>query len=727
MEDNNYIKDEQQEPSSEKDLKEEQSQDITSENDENSEHVEPTESGANDNVERPISSEPDSNSVEVISEEPDSEEANVDGKQIETSIEAEDTTPETVEPPKSSDEEEKESEEEKVSSQDVEKEEPAVPEPKDQKDENQGQSSSDNQSEHHDEHEEHHHEEEVDYTHFSKEELVKAIEEQKDAPVMVANKHAKSMRPVFNEIKNKEREAALKKFIDEGGESRDFDYHLDELTQRFEAAFRFIKEKKQQFNQEKEKEKDDNLSHKNAVLDKLRELVDSEETNTSIDALKIIQEEWRSIGPVPPAQAKTLWANYNALLDRFYDNRSIYFELKELDRKKNLKLKLELCERAEKLEEVQLLHDAIKELNELHDEFKHIGPVPKEDQEALWQRFKAASDKVYDRRKAFVEELKTQLHANFETKKELGDKAQEFADFQTDRIKEWNEKTREILELQKSWEAIGGVPRDKAKEVNKHFWNAFKSFFHHKNQFFKKLEGERHENLKKKEELVEQAAALKDSDDWDATTDALKKLQQEWKNIGPVPEKVRNEIYARFKEACDTFFNRKRGKAKEDEKEYYVNLEQKEGVCAEIEELAEQKSNDLDIVRALQERFNQIGFVPRDSIRKIQNRLTDALDKFLANAEGLDPESKEAFSTELKFAKLKSGPNAKRKIYQKENTIRSQISKIENDISLWRNNLEFFANSKTADKLREEFDTKIEHAQQELKSLRQELKVIRNL
>src|SRR5690606_17544086 len=311
--------------------------------------------------------------------------------------------------------------------------------------------------------------------------------------------------------------------------------------------------------------------------------------------------------------------------------------------------------------------------------------------------------------------------------KALGDEVQTFLTFDSDRINEWNEKTKEILELQKKWEAIGGLPKDKAKAINKHFWGGFKGFFANKNAFFKKLEGQREENLKKKEALVQQAEELKDSQDWDKTAEALKKLQAEWRTIGPVPEKFRNSIFAQFKKACDHFFEQKRAKNKEANKEFEENLAKKKAICEAIEKLAEEKSSDVDKLEVLFDEYQGIGFVPRSAIKSIQNRFNEAVNKFLEGAEELGEEQKHNIKLTIKFSKLKNSPNANRKLHQKEGEIRKHISNLENDIVLWKNNLEFFANSKTADKLKEDFDIKIKKAKEELEELREQLHVIRNI
>jgi len=570
-----------------------------------------------------------------------------------------------------------------------------------------------------------HEDDEVDYTSLSKEELVELIKSlAKDDRIMRSDKIVREIKPLFDEIRNAEKEEALKKFIADGGIKEDFEFKNDELNNRFDANLKLIKDRKSEFVKDREQQKEKNLKRKQELLEQLRDFVDSEETNISFDEFKAIQNEWKGIGPVPGAYNRTLWANYNALIDRFYDNRSIYFELKELDRKKNLEGKLELCERAENLANEENMKEAIKELNELHHEFKHIGPVPKDDQEPLWQRFKAASDAVYERRKGFVEQLKKDLDENLKVKEQLVEEVKSFLDFDSDRIKEWNNKTKEIIAIQKKWEATGGLPRAKAKEVNKNFWSSFKGFFNNKNAFFKKLDAGREENLEKKQELLEQAIAMQDSTDWQKTADAFKRLQNQWRDIGPVPEKKRG-IYHEFKAAADKFFENKRANNKELEKEFEKNYDAKVAICDEIEKMAKEKSDDLDTFRELRDKYLDLGFVPRKNISEIKSKYAEAVDKYINSLEGISNEDRQRIRLENQLNRIVQGPNADQKLYRKEQSIRKQISKVESDIALWKNNIEFFADSKTADKMKDEFLEKIESAQHQLKSLKQQLKIVR--
>ncbi|WP_420581351.1 DUF349 domain-containing protein [Reichenbachiella sp.] len=568
-------------------------------------------------------------------------------------------------------------------------------------------------------------EEEIDYSTFSKEDLTAALADlssQDDG--FKKGKKISDIKKAYDEIFQVERAEALKKFESEGGSKDDFQYKLDEFSIKFEAYFKILREKKSKNAKEQEKQKEKNLELKNALLERLRVFVDDDENTSSINALKKMQEEWKAIGPVHHQHNRTLWANYNALMDRYYDHRSIYFELKELDRKKNLEAKLELCKQAESLDALENLNEAIKRLNELHEEYKHIGPIPKEVQEETWQRFKAASDLVYAKRKDYVSHLKEELSENFEKKTKIAEKIAEYANFTSDNIGEWNSKTKELLAIQKEWEAVGAMPKDQAKAVNKKFWGDFKSFFHNKSAFFKTLDSQRDDNLKKKQELVDKAIELQSSEDWNETANAYKALQREWKEIGPVPGKEREKIYKKFKAACDEFFNKKRGHNKEMESSYDDNLKKKEDICNSLEALAGADDLHPEQVYELQDAFNAIGFVPKKAIKSIQNRYQEALNKVIAQAKDFDEEELAELKSLVRINKIKSGPHGDHKLQRKEHSIKRKIQSLEKDVSTWKNNLSFFASSKTANEMLKDFEEKIKKAEEELEELKEELKLI---
>jgi len=652
-----------------------------------------------------------------------SENSEVKGKEQEVeNTSTEEVSPEeTVEAPSPKEEPVAE---ESVAAEASSSETPAKEEEATEKEVVESSSSEEESSSEDEEEEEEHHEEELDLEGLSKTQLLKLIKEKlgEGLSPLKLDKTVHAIKAAFDEFTSKEREEALEKFKADGGAEDDFDFRPSDEERDFNTYYYEFKKQVSSIRKEAEKQKDKNLEVKTEILNKLRELVDGEETTLSMNAIKAIQEEWKSVGPVPSSQNRSLWANYNALMDRFYDNRSIYFELKELDRKKNLESKLELCEKAEALISVADLKEAIKALNELHEEFKHIGPVPREDQEALWQRFKTASDAVYDRRKEFYEGQKEVFKKNQVEKEALIEKLAVYADFKADRIKEWNSKTKEILEIQKDWEKVGPVPRESGREINKSFWTAFKKFFHNKNMFFKELDEIRATNQSKAEGLIEKAEELKDSTDWQNTANALIGLQQEWKKLGPTPEKSRDSLYKRFKAACDTFFDNRRNSNKQANSEYEANYKKKQAICELIVGAAEGNPSEGELT-GLVDQFNEIGFVPRKNMKDIQAQFKEAVDVYLEKLD--DGFDREDFLFRLNLNRIQSDPNANKTLNKKEHGIRKQISDLENNITLWKNNLEFFAASKTADKLKDQFDVKIQKAEDEIEKLKKKLSILR--
>lgn len=570
---------------------------------------------------------------------------------------------------------------------------------------------------------------EEDFSQYSMQEFVQLSKNLlKEEDLRKADQIFKKARVEVEQLQDTEVAEARAKYKEaNNGEEEGFEFKGDPLAKEFFDNHKALLQKKKSYYANLNKERENNLKAKQDLITELKTLVEATDQAGSMAKIKNIQKTWKEIGSVPQIEAENLYKTYSALLDMFYDQKSIEYDLKELDRKKNLETKIELCEKAEALSEVENINSAIQQLNQLHDEYKHTGPVPKEKQEEVWERFKAASDKLYDKKREFAEEYKKVLQENMKLKQELCLKLEPFLAFDSDRIKEWNEKTKELLAIQEEWEAIGPLPREVAKDINKQFWGNFKAFFANKNKFFEKLEETRKENLKIKEGLCEQAEALKDSTDWNNAADKLKKLQQDWRKVGPIPEAHRDSIYARFKAACDHFFERKRNKRSEQEKEFVENFEKKLAICKQIEELANQNSEDFDKLNSLKEAYMAIGYVPRKEINNILESFISAIDLFYQSLPGLDDDKKEEMKLKAHVDIYKESPNLLAKLRKQEQGIRKKISHLENDIALWENNLQFFANSKTADKLKKEFSEKIDVANKKLIDLKAQLKLIRKI
>jgi hypothetical protein len=594
------------------------------------------------------------------------------------------------------------------------------------------------------------HEEEtpdVDYSQLSKEQLVKLLENElsviqsdgsKPALLKKAEALVKEIRPVLDQIKLKEREAALATFVAETGGEDGFEYKYDAETQRIDALSREIRGLKNAYYQGQEKEKEKNFNVKTALLQRLRTLLDDEgsrETDasglkSSWEEFKKIQDEWKLAGNIASPHNGTLWATYNALIDRYFSNRNIYFELKELDRRRNAELKAELCEKVEELgkslENRPMTREILNEANHIFEDYKHLGPAPKEEQEKLWQRFKEALDVLYDAQRGQFADQKKSMQENYEQKLQIYEAIVPFTSYNSGSIKEWNAKTKEIMAFQDQWVALKGImPREEGKELSKKFWAALKTFFNNKGEFFRQLESKREQNLELKNQLcVEAEAILAAGEDNPSTTQKVIELQKKWKGVGQVPEKYKDTIYDRFKKACDAYFDQKRAKNKEVEAEFETNLKNKLDLIERIEIAATDKDeSSLNLLSAFKSEWSSIGFVPKKDMQAVQKRYIAAINTYVSAIGQLTSKEKEQAVLESEVELVRDGENS-RGLFRKENDIRRKITQLENDIALWQNNIEFFAKSKTSDRLKAEFERKINSALGQLEELKHQLSII---
>lgn len=584
----------------------------------------------------------------------------------------------------------------------------------------------------------------VDYSQLDKKDFVNLLENQfaiaksekaKPADFKRTDELLKEVKVFFDQIKKTDREEAEQRYVAENGSEEGFEYKTDELTQRFESLYRQIKDVKNHYFQDLEKSKDKNFAIKTQLLQRLRELVDADESNaknpgTSWQEFKKIQDEWKAAGNIASPHNSTLWATFHALIDRYYSNRNIYYELKELDRKKNLQLKSELVEKvealAQSLEGKSLTRAILEEANAHFDEYKHIGPGPKAEQEVLWQRMKVALDTLHDARRAQTEDQKHILSQNYEIKSKIYEALVPFTAFTSSSINEWNEKTKEVVALQEQWvNAKGQMLREEGRELSKKFWATLKTFFHNKGEFFRQLESKREQNLKLKTELCEAVESIIESgEDSAANTDKVIALQKQWKQIGQVPEKFKDTIFDRFKKACDAYFDRKRAKNSEVEREFVENLTKKQAICEKIEAGAKAGEANLKDLNAFKSEWSSVGFVPKKDMQSINKRYIDAVNSYVSTIGKLSSKEREQVILENEVSMATDGESV-RNLQRKETDIRRRMTQIENDLTIWQNNIEFFGRSKNGEKVRAEFEKKIIAAQKQLVDLKHQLKIVR--
>ncbi|GAB4021263.1 hypothetical protein GCM10028808_65490 [Spirosoma migulaei] len=600
----------------------------------------------------------------------------------------------------------------------------------------------------------------VDYSQFTKSDFVNLLETQMAAistasvtpgDFKKADLVLKEVKPLFDQMKRAEREAALQAYVAETGAEEGFEYKYDDAVSRFDELYKLIKSQKNTYFQNLDKAKETNFASKTELLTRLRELVETDENNAgdpkvSWNEFKKIQDDWKSAGNMNSPHNATLWATYHALVDRYYSNRNIYFELKELDRKRNTSLKTEVIEKVEAMakssEETPVTRQTIDEANALFEEYKHIGPAPKAEQEVLWGRMKAALDVLYDKRRGQTNEQRKESAQLYEEKSAIYEELVPITSFASNSINDWNDKTKAVMALQDRWNAIKGpMPREEGKELSKKFWAALKTFFHNKGEFFRQLESKREENLRAKVQLCEQVEGiLAAGEESPEITQTVIELQRQWKNIGQVPEKQKNTIFDRFKAACDAFFNKKRSKNQETEREFEGNLTQKIALIERIEAAANANA-DLSQLNEFKKEWNAIGFVPKKDMQSTQKRYINAVNALVGATGKIPAKDKERIMLQSEAEATRPGGSRNSgggggrdrdrdfnrgggdAGNKRESDIRRRITAIENDIATYRNNIEFFARSKNADKLRADIDKKIAEAEKQLDDLRHQLRV----
>lgn len=568
---------------------------------------------------------------------------------------------------------------------------------------------------------------ELDLSELNKLQLVEMLEETvQEADIPKIKEQVSAIKVFFLKLNKEDIEQEIEQFIADGGDRDSYTHVDDPLEVRFKAAFGKYKENKARYNELLERQKHENLQLKNAILEELKVLIASEETlKKTYDEFKVLQDKWKAIGQVPAGEVNNLWNNYHFLVEKFFDKVKINRELRDLDLKKNLEAKIELCEKAEELLLEKSITKSFKLLQKYHDEWKETGPVPQDKKDEIWDRFKMATDKINVLRREHYAQIQNEQMANYEAKVALCEKAEEISTDNLNTVSAWQKKSNEVSELFKVWKSIGQSP----KKLNDEIWNRFKgsmdNFFAAKKEFFSVIKEQQLDNYNRKLDLTVEAESLKDSTDWRKTTEQLKKLQQEWKKIGPVPRRHSDKIWKRFRAACDTFFSRKSEhftglKANEEE-----NLKKKKELLAQIEafEVKKSRTENLDAAKAFQRQWMEIGFVPikvKDQLHIQYRKAIDALfDKMKISEVELTASEYRGM-----VENLKDDPDSRDRIRRERNALTGKVSKLREEISLWENNIGFFAQSKQAEIMKAEYEKKISRAKKDLKIMETKLKVL---
>ncbi|MFM9946157.1 MAG: DUF349 domain-containing protein [Bacteroidia bacterium] len=567
----------------------------------------------------------------------------------------------------------------------------------------------------------------LDYSSYSKDQLLNlAVEAPKMMVAREAVKKIQNIRPFFDDLLKLDRQEQLQKYLEAGNEEETFEWLDDGSKQRFYDAFKIAQESRAEEKKRIENEKLKNLATKNAIIERIKVLTESDETIDSLNEIKQLQNDWKAIRVVPKTNIQELYDRYHFYLDKFYDNFAINRELKELDRQKNLGIKIDLCNKVDALQKEPSLKKAFIMLAKYQEEFKNTGPVPKEFSEEIWTRFKSTIDEIYTQRKAQFDEIQEKRVENLKLKEVLVEKARLISNHIPTKGADWKSNFDELNKLMEEWKTIGQVPKAQNETIWHNFREQFTIFTKNRNEQFKKINTERKANISVREDIIKRAEELKDHEDFNFATKEIIKLQEDWKKSGPVPDSVSQTLWKKFRKTCDEFFNRKQSffenrKGAEDE-----NLQKKQAIIAEMEEL--QNNNDGDEVLAklkeVQARWNEIGFVPLKNKKDIGDSYHNLLDviykKFRQNRDSY----KRAHLNEH-YNQIANQPGGDKKLGDDERRLREKIKALKTEIETWENNIEFFARSKNAEKFRKDIEDKIAKVNGQIDSMNKELIALR--
>jgi predicted nucleic acid-binding Zn-ribbon protein len=570
----------------------------------------------------------------------------------------------------------------------------------------------------------------VNLTTMSKEELIAYLGEiLGKMPIETIINDVENVKINYYKKHKAEIERKRKAFVEQGGELEDYKVEDDPHESEIKELLRKYRELKADYNKVQEDHKHKNLDDKYKIIEEIKELVKNKESiNRTFQEFRELQKKWRNIGPVPQQNVKDLWENYHHHVEAFYDYIRINQELRDLDLKKNLESKMHLCEKAEELLLESNVVDAFRILQDLHEQWREIGPVPAEMRVEIWNRFKEATSKINKKHQDHFVDLKNEQKSNLDAKIALCEKAEELCNQEINSNKDWTLKSNELIQLQKVWKTIGFAPKKDNAKIYKRFRDACDAFFNRKRDYYGVFKEEQNNNLQLKIDLCIQAEALRESNEWKKTTEELIALQQRWKEIGPIHHKQSEKVWKRFRTACDTFFERKSKHFSEVDSSFGTNLQKKNELIQQIEEfqITDNAEECLSKLKDFQREWSEIGFVPLKEKDAVHDRYRDAINQKF-DALRIDDSHRNLLKFKTKLEEYLDKPNGMQRIRQEREKFITRLKQLENDIVLWENNIGFFARSRNAENMIKDVETKIEGTKKNIELLNKKINMIDDL
>lgn len=532
------------------------------------------------------------------------------------------------------------------------------------------------------------------------------------------------LKTSFYKLHIAEREAQQKAYLEAGGDPDKYVLVPDEAEDVFKAEMGVIKERRAKLFLQQEAEKQENLEKKLNIIERIKNMASSpEEANKNYNEFKELQQQWKDIKNVPADKANELWRNYQLYVEQYYDQLNLNREAREYDFKKNLGIKNHLCEAAEKLAEEPDVISAFHQLQELHQQFREVGPVAKELRDEVWTRFKAASTVINKRHQQHFDELRAKEEDNLVKKTALCEKVEDIVKDEHKGANEWEKLTKEIIDIQAEWKKIGFAPQKMNVKIFERFRAACDDFFSKKAAFFKEMKQRYNENIAKKQSLIEKAEALMESTDWKVTTDKMIALQKEWKTIGAVPKKVGDELWSKFLEACNKFFEARNAANAGTRNEERTNLDKKKAIISQLKELVEGSVDDLqDKVKGLVDEYAKIGHVPYKEKDKLYKQYHEVLDKLYDDLHVTTAKRRlDNFKSNLKNV-VKRGEDA---LDNERGRLMRRYEGLKQEINTYENNLGFLnASSKKGNSLIDEMNRKVQRLKDDMELIKQKIKTI---
>jgi len=567
----------------------------------------------------------------------------------------------------------------------------------------------------------------ADYANLSEVELINALR------TLLANEDFESVREDIDAIKiyffrlyRANIEAQKAAFAEAGGNLEEFKAEPDPYELDLRNLLKQYQDRRNEHNKRSDELKEDNLQKKYEIIEEIKALINNKESiNKTFHDFRELQNQWREIGSVPQAKLKDLWDTYHHHVENFYDFIKINKELRDLDLKKNLETKIEICEKSEELLVEPSIIKAFNVLQKYHEQWREVGPVPRDKKDELWERFKAATSIINKKHQDYFEGRKSEQKKNLDAKIALCEKVEEIANSEIDVHRDWDERSKELIELQKIWRTIGFAPKKDNNKIYERFRIASDKFFDRKREFYNQNKEEQNGNLQLKTDLCIQAEALKDSTEWKKTADEFISIQKAWKEIGPVPRKYSDVIWKRFRAACDFFFENKSKHFSSIDGEQLDNLRMKKELLEEVKQftLTGDDNADLDKLKDFQRRFTDIGHVPFKDKDAIQNDFRDVINQHFDSLR-IDEKRRNLMKFKTKVVNNTTTGRGQNKMRFEREKYMIKLKQMESDLALLDNNIGFFANTKNASALIDDVNQKIASTKEKIEFLKEKIRIM---